>query len=170
MTEPHLLVAVPTEFPGRLLRVSRPGRGACGSQERVSDEAVIAWVEAVREGFGIGSDEILDVEYVCLLGTKRKGRSEIAGFYPARAPWETSDAPLFEDFLNRVAAGRARFRVHHVPTVDGDALPPEVVGRAEPLLRRRLETGGLVLVGCSAAERRSVELLRAIDWVEPLVH
>jgi len=170
VTEPYLLAPVATGLPGRLFRVSRPGRGAHGSQERVGDEAIGAWVDSIVAAFGVPEVRAAGtIHYVCLLGRKRKGRAEVSGFYEARAPWETSSKPLFEDLLNQVADGRARFRVHHFPTVDGEPLPPRVAGEVHEVLLRLLGEGALVVVGCSAAERRSVEVIEKARWLGPSV-
>jgi len=163
VTEPHVLAHVETGLPGRLLRASRPGRGFRGSQGRVENPVVLPWIEGVVAALG-GDDPVPEVHYVCLLGRKAKGRSEIAGFYDARAPWETSTAPLFEDWLNEVAAGRARFVVHHFPTVDRAPIPRDVVEEVGRCLRELLGSGHLVVLGCSAAERRSREILAGMGW------
>ncbi|MBU6281637.1 hypothetical protein KGQ64_05295 [bacterium] len=163
--EPFLLARVETGLPGRLVRVSRPGRGACGSQGRVGPEVVGDWVDAVVGALGVGSDDPApEVHYVCLLGRKEKGRSEIAGFYDARAPWETAAAPLFEDWLNGIAAGRARFVVHHFATIDGDPVSRSVLDEIGACLHDLLSAGRPVLLGCSAALRRSREVLDHLGW------
>ncbi|MFM7734572.1 MAG: hypothetical protein ACKPBU_01130 [Alphaproteobacteria bacterium] len=164
--EPHLLLVVETGLPGRLVRVSRPGRGARGSQGRVEEAVVSRWIDAVVAALGARGAE-RPVHYVCLLGTKSKGRSEIAGFYDARAPWESSTAPLFEDWLNEIAGARSRFVVHHFATVDGEPIPEDVVDQVCRRLRELLAEGNLVALGCSAAERRSRDILDRLGWIGP---
>ncbi len=105
------------------------------------------------------------VDYVCLLGKKKDGRREIWDFYPARAPDDPAGRPTLEEVLNRLGRSRMSLRVHHVPTVDHDAVEPAIVVEVESLLRVLLQTDRVVLIGCSAAQERTMEILGAIMWV-----
>jgi hypothetical protein len=53
----------------------------------VSDAAVTGWIQAVAERLraALEQDGAVEVDYVCLLGSKLTGESEIADFYDARA-------------------------------------------------------------------------------------
>ena len=166
MSEPSVFAAVETDLPGRIFRVSRPGRGTCGSKGCVSEEVIRTWMDGVWRHLDVpATPKPLLVDYVCLLGKKKDGRREIWDFYPARAPDDPPERPLFEDVLNRLGGGRMSLRVHHVPTVDHEAVEPAVVAKVETLLRALLQADRVVLIGCSAAQGRTMEILEAIKWV-----
>jgi hypothetical protein len=170
VTEPYCFTAVEFGVPGHLYRVARPGRAVCGSSSRVPNDVVSEWLDAVHERLRrakLDTGEPIEVDYVCLLGRKKEkgekqGLREIADFYDARAPEDHSEQPLFEDLLNRLAHGRMLFRLHHFPTTDGRPVP---VWQAEAIgdrIVQLLSTSRIVLVGCSAAEIRTMEVLRRI--------
>jgi hypothetical protein len=170
VTEPYCFTAVEFGLSGHLYRVARPGRAACGSSSRVPNDVVSEWLDAVHERLRrakLDTEEPIEVDYVCLLGKKKEkgekqGLREIADFYDARVPEDCNDKPLFEDLLNRLAHGRMIFRVHHFPTTDGRPVP---VSQAEAIADRIVEllsTNRIVLVGCSAAEIRTVEVLHRL--------
>lgn len=167
MREPYLFEKIETALSavGRLFRVSRPGRGKCGSDARVSNDVVEEWIDGVCAALrGENASDRLQIHYVCLLGKKRDGRREIADFYDARAPDDREERPTFEELLNRLAGGRAVFTLYHFPTVDHEPVPGEVKEKVRKLLEELLARGRTVLVGCSSGKGRTMEVLRSCRW------
>ena len=164
MREPWLFARVCV--PGRLYRVSRPGR-SLGSGARVSEEVVERWVRGIAERLDAVLGEDRAVDYVCLLGRKPHGKREIADFYDARGPWDgdapgTLRKPPWEAFLNSVARGRLIFRVRHFPSIDGTELPVGYPEEAAGHILGLLRGGRPVLVGCSAGCTRTGAVLTAL--------
>jgi hypothetical protein len=152
-------------MPGRLYRVARPGR-ALGRAQLVSNDVVRAWIGKVatdlRTAGLLGDNQV--VHYVCLLGWRADGRSEIADQYDARGPHDAGEEAtvprlLWQDFLNGLSGGRLRFVVHHFPTTDGRPVPDRVEAGAATRIRELLQAGCTVLVGCSAAIERTGQVL-----------
>ncbi len=169
MKEPKCFEKVETSLEGRgkLFRVSRPGRGERGSDARVSNDVVSEWIRGVcAELIEEGASGVLEIHYVCLLGKKRNGRREIADFYDARGPDDPEDWPTFEELLNALAKGRAVFKVYHVPTVDQEEVPSVVKETVRKLLEKLLAEGHTVLIGCSAAQQRTMEVLQSCPWAQ----
>jgi hypothetical protein len=154
---------------GQLFATARPGR-SLGADAPVTDEVVQAWVEGVAahltQADALPADR--PITYVCLLGWKpseggRPRRREIADYYAARQPADGDDPatlvkPTFEEYLNRLAGGRLRLTVKHVPTVDHEPVPPAARKEAMRLACSALQTRGTVLVGCSSAQGRTGEI------------
>ena len=170
MPEPYNFQRVTHPLPGHLYRVSRPGR-SLGSEVQVPGTAVREWIDGVaatldEDGYGT------EIAYVCLLGRKRDGRREIADFYDARGPNDGDDRPtlakpVWQEYLNRLAAGRLLFSVEHYPSVDQVDLPARLVDEVAARLRTLLLGGRTVLVGCSSAVGRTGQILHRFATATP---
>ncbi len=157
MKEPSVFERVAGRPGDRLFRVARPGRATCGSSGRVPHEVVDEWVQAVARNLADADSEVPQVvDYVCLLGRKRDGKSEIAGFYDVETPGENG----FEALLNQFGAGQIQFRLHHFPTTDHEEVPAGTADAVIARLEALLGEGRTVLIGCSAARGRTVDVLR----------
>jgi protein-tyrosine-phosphatase len=158
--EPHTFDAVACDSAGTLFRVARPGRGCCGAEDVVPEEAVRAWVNVVHRrlaGAPAGAKE-LTVDYVCLLGAKADGRDEIGDFYVGcAAGYETGSQ--FQALLNRLGSGRISFRVHRFPTTDHAPVPEAIQAQVLARVRGLLAERRTVLVGCSAGRGRTNQVL-----------
>ncbi|MBI3768223.1 MAG: hypothetical protein HY271_06965 [Deltaproteobacteria bacterium] len=169
MSEPYTFEEVDVLSSGRLFRVARPGRATCGANGKVPPSVVAQWIDRIstRLTTALGHSGPFAVDYVCLLGRKPRGQSEIADFYPARGPLDGGDAPTFEAFLNQLGAGRVEFRVHHFPTTDHEGVTQDSADAVIQCLDTLLASGRTVLVGCSAAQGRTMEVLRAFNRGAP---
>ena len=159
--EPFLFEGVSASGPGTLFRVSRPGRAVCGSEGRVPDEVVAECVGNVgkRVQAACGLAEPIEIHYVCLLGRKPNGKREISGYYTAGGPDDGGKEPSFESLLNRLGEGKVLFHLHHFPTTDQSLVPEETLTAACTCIERLLRAGHVVLIGCSAAQGRTVKVL-----------
>lgn len=160
MKEPSVFERVVRRPGDRLFRVARPGRATCGSSGRVPREVVEEWVQAVAANLADSNDGIPQVDYVCLLGRKRDGKSEIAGFYDVETAEDAGVGQSFEVLLNQLGAARIQFRLHHFPTTDHEELPAGTANAVIARLEALLGEGRTVLVGCSAAQGRTMDVLR----------
>jgi hypothetical protein len=162
VSEPYAFEEVEAPGSGSLFRVARPGRATCGGNGKVPSSVVGEWIDGIsaRLTTALGHSGPLVVDYVCLLGRKPGGQSEIADFYPARGPLDGGDAPTFEAFLNQLGAGRVEFHVHHFPTTDHEEVSEDVIDAVIARLDALLKDGRTVLLGCSAAQSRTGEVVR----------
>lgn len=169
VSEPSLFEPVLERARGRLFRVSRPGRGACGGEETIPEEVVRAWVNAVRRKLDVtvGSQHLIEVEYVCLLGEKADGRDEIADFYDGCEPGGAAPVARFEGLLNSMDPARLRFRIHHFPTTDHQPVPEQTRAQVVARIDALLLDGRTVLVGCSAAVGRTGRVLAHLKAKAP---
>lgn len=139
---------------GRLFTCGRPGRGTFGREKRpMDDDTIDQWVKGLPEA------EILDI--VSLLGGKTNGYSEF-GYYPFRSSKEAGTKPTLQQWLDR--RYDRRFVVHEFPTVDAQAIPPDVREAATRCVLDLIAKGRTVVIMDSGGAVRTARVCEVIGY------